>query len=489
MLSRRERCQDELFVAGSLRELVPDDHVLVRVDRVLDLWWLRDAVSDCYDLERGRPGIDPEDAVRLMLAGLLLGLVEDRRLMREAQVNLAIRWFVGLRLDEAVPHHSSLSRIRARWGAARFAEIFQRTVRACAEAGLVRGDLLHVDATLIRADVSWESLASDHVAAVREVNADAALAATEDDGGGEDGSGSGTAATPRRLAEAPKGKARKLSRTDADARMATSRRDHRLEPSYKQLTAVDGARGVIVDAQVVSADIHEGGTLIEQLERVEGLLGQAVKRVTADKGYASGGNYAALEARGTEAVIPPQRTRLVKVPLQRFKHDAKHDRVRCPAGRLLRRCGRRPGGRYHRARAADCAACRLRQACLAPTAKVRSVLITDDHGALLRARRRHRRGLAVDRAAQARHRGLVEGVHGEAKKQHGLRRAARRGLWNVQIQAWMTAAAINLKRLAAFLALFHACRAASRAIRRLHDRFRRQLGPIAAIPPLPAPAP
>ena len=112
MLSRRDRNQEELFVAGSLRDLIPDDHVLVRVDRVLDLSWLRDAVVDCYDLDQGRPGIDPEVAVRLMLAGLLSGIVHDRHLLREAQVNLAIRWFVGYRLHERLPDHSSLTRIR-----------------------------------------------------------------------------------------------------------------------------------------------------------------------------------------------------------------------------------------------------------------------------------------------------------------------------------------------------------------------------------------
>ena len=74
MLGRKRREQLELFVAGSLEQLIPKDHVLVRVDRVLELGWLREEVADCYCAEGGRPGIDPEVAVRLMLAGLLLGL-------------------------------------------------------------------------------------------------------------------------------------------------------------------------------------------------------------------------------------------------------------------------------------------------------------------------------------------------------------------------------------------------------------------------------
>ncbi|MET3524650.1 hypothetical protein ABID25_006521 [Mesorhizobium abyssinicae] len=103
MLRRKERDQLELFLTGSLRQLVPDDHILARVDRVLDLDWLRKEVADLYCADNGRPGIDPEVAVRLMLAGFLLGIVHDRRLMREAQVNVAIRWFTMI----ARQHQSS----------------------------------------------------------------------------------------------------------------------------------------------------------------------------------------------------------------------------------------------------------------------------------------------------------------------------------------------------------------------------------------------
>ena len=106
MLGRKERDQPEFFVTGSLKQLIPDEHVLARVDRVLDLSWLREEVSDYYCLDDGRPGIDPEAAVRLMLAGLLAGIVHDRKLMREAQVNIAIRWSIGHGLHEKLPHHS-----------------------------------------------------------------------------------------------------------------------------------------------------------------------------------------------------------------------------------------------------------------------------------------------------------------------------------------------------------------------------------------------
>ena len=147
MLGHKERDQLELFITGSLRQLIPDEHVLARVDRVLDLSWLRQEVANCYCLDDGRPGIDPEVAVRLMLAGLLTGIAHDRKLMREAQVNVAIRWFIGYGLHEELPDHSTLTRIRQRWGEERFRKIFKRTLEACLRAKIVTGEIVHIDAS------------------------------------------------------------------------------------------------------------------------------------------------------------------------------------------------------------------------------------------------------------------------------------------------------------------------------------------------------
>ena len=134
--------------------------------------WLREEVADCHCADNGRPGIDPEVAVRLMLAGLLLGIVHDCRLMREAQVNIAIRWFIGYGLHERLPDHSSLTRIRQRWGERRFREIFQRTVTACLAAKIATAEVVHIDATLIQANVNWESLVERHVKKVVSENRD-----------------------------------------------------------------------------------------------------------------------------------------------------------------------------------------------------------------------------------------------------------------------------------------------------------------------------
>ncbi len=489
MYRKRSPRQPSCFIPGDLSDYVPHDHILKRVDGVLDLSWLPEEVEGLYDEATGRPCIDPEQAVRLMLAGFFHGVVHDRKLMREAQVNIAYRWFAGYELDEELPDHSSLTRIRQRWGEERFRKIFERSVTQCAQAGLVEGDVVHVDASLIRADVSWRSLVRRHVSKVLEENEAEAEQAppAEDDparepagkpstepamqpstqpagkpGGRPAGRPAGEpAGKPGRK---PAGKRKKVSATDPDASMATGTQRHRLEPSYKQHTAVDDTAGVVVDVHVTTGEASEGQQLLAQLARVAEQTGALPQAVTADSGYASSGNYAALEQLGVDAVIPPQPDRCPHrgVPLQRFAYDPQHDIVVCPMGKRLCRKARTANGWFYRARAADCQGCPLKGRCLPATARSRSVCIKDGYCALLRARRRRQRGWpeAVVEAYR-RHRWQVEGIHGEAKGQHGLRRAVRRGLSNMRIQAYLTAAVVNLKRLA-----MHAARLFAQLLRR-----------------------
>jgi transposase len=441
MIGRQDRWQEDLFVAGPLSSLIPDDHILKQVDKVLDLSWLRDEVKDLYCCDNGRPGIDPEAAVRLMLAGFFQGIVHDRKLMREAQVNLAIRWFAGYRLDEKLPDHSSLTKIRQRWGGERFKKIFQKTVQSCIDAGLVNGETVHIDATLIRADVSWESMSTEHAEAVIEQN--------DHDDDKPKGPG-----RPRKKPPKPK----KRSKTDPDATLTTSCNTSRMEPCYKQHAAVDDICGVIVDVAVTTGEQSEGSQLAEQIERIENNTGKKIETLSADSGYAYGKNYELLEDKDIDAIIPPQRqnSKPRHIPLQRFKYDAKNKIVKCPGGKVLTRRTQNEKGWVYRARAKDCRNCQLRKYCISEASASRTVLISNGYEAHLRARRRHRQPDDEYIETYKRHRWRVEGMHGEAKTQHGLRRAVRRGLSNVAIQAYLTAAVINLKRLVAFLGLFFA---------------------------------
>ncbi len=445
MLGELDR-QQELFVLGSLEDLVPSDYILRQVDRVLDLSWLRKEVADLYSSDRGRPSLDPEAVVRLMLAGFFLGITSDRALVREAQMHMGIRWFAGFGLNDSLPHHSTLTRVRQRWGAELFHRILERTVMDCVQAGLVNAQTVHVDATLIRADVSWKSVTRAHAEkVVAENEATSAEKDSPQPPSGSSGSGS------------QGGRGKKYSRTDPEATMATSSTRRSPEPSYKQHTAVDSESGIVLDAEVTTGEVYEGGQLMDQIDRVEGRTGEKIHRLTADAGYSNAPNFAGLEARGIEAVMPASEPyRSSKIPAERFRYDARHDIVRCPRKRVLHRSSRdrKNKGWLYRARAKDCRACPLRERCISKTAASRVILIVDGYPALLRARRRKRRWSREWKRAQRRHRWQVEGRHGEAKKHHGLGRAVRRGLDNVRIQAYLTAVAMNLKRLAAAAASF-----------------------------------
>lgn len=444
MLGRQERQQEWLFVVGSLRDLIPDDHILRRVDRVLDLSWLRDEVREFYDENNGRPGIDPEAAVRLMLAGFFHGIVHDRKLLREAQVNLAIRWFAGYQLHQQLPDHSSLTRIRQRWGVVLFRRIFERTVLQCGAHGLISGETVHIDATLIQANASMSSVCRAHADAVW-----AAHAAVEPQPEPEPGAG-GTPPDTRHGPSAPPPALR--CTTDPDATVAKGAFGQPSRPRYKQHTAVDGKAQIIVDVTMTTGRVAEERQLLPQVERIEARLGLHVQAVTADRQYGIADNYAALEARGTDAVIPPEPAHRHDVlPISQFKYDARHDLFACPRGRKLHRKGNdERGRRVYRSARHDCRRCPLAATCVAAKG-VRSLKTSDGYPALLRARRRHLRREALDRTRLSQHRWQVEGVHGEEKQQHGLGRAARRGLGNMRIQSYLTAAAVNLKRLSRHL--------------------------------------
>ena len=249
MQTRRERHQEDLFVATPLRTLIPEDHILRREDAVLDLSWLHDAVRACYSQDMGRASIDPESALRLMLAGFFEGIVEDRRLMRRAQTDLAFRWFAGYRLDEKLPDHSSLTRIRQRWGSERFEMIFQKTVEACQKAGLVDGTTVHVDATLIRANASMGSVTKHHVEQVQTQNP-----MTEERSDEEEKPPSSSKSGKRAGASVSR------SSTDPDSRMARSRKGQTFAPRYKQHSVCDDKKGIILDVQVTRANITKAGS-------------------------------------------------------------------------------------------------------------------------------------------------------------------------------------------------------------------------------------
>src|SRR6187397_2884590 len=147
--------QATLFYEFSLERHVPADHLLRSIDRFVDLGELRRELAPFYS-DMGRPSIDPELMIRMLLVGYCFGIRSERRLCEEVHLNLAYRWFCRLGLDGSVPDHSTFS--KNRHGRFRDSEVlrelFEVTVRRCIEEGLVGGEGFAVDASLIRADAN-----------------------------------------------------------------------------------------------------------------------------------------------------------------------------------------------------------------------------------------------------------------------------------------------------------------------------------------------
>jgi Transposase DDE domain len=281
--------------------------------------------------------------------------------------------------------------------------------------------------------VSWESLVERHTTEVLSENE------TEDE-----------IEVEKKARQS--GKYKKVSLTDPDATMATSARNRRLEPCYKQHTAVDDRVGVILGVEVTTGETNEGEIIEAQVDEVIATTGAAIGVVTADAGYAYAKVYGGLERRGIDPLIPAKAEPFKsRVPLRRFRYDARHDILKCPKGRILRPGRPIKHGRFFYSKAKDCRRCPLKSDCLSKGRVNKAVVVGNDYPALLRARRRRERWSNEDRRLYQRHRWRSEGFHGEAKTWHGLARAVRRGLANMKIQAYLTAAAVNLKRLAAAL--------------------------------------
>src|SRR6201985_1946096 len=155
MMGRLKSDQGQLFYEFHLGDAVPEDHLVRKIDAALDLSWLRNEVAPHYS-PMGRPSIDPELMIRMLVVGYVFAIRSERLICREVQVNLAYCWFCKLGIEDAIPDHSAFSRARNE----RFREgdvfrgVFERVVEACITAGLIGGEGFAVDASLIQADAN-----------------------------------------------------------------------------------------------------------------------------------------------------------------------------------------------------------------------------------------------------------------------------------------------------------------------------------------------
>src|SRR5213596_1437739 len=171
MMGRHSRAES-LFYYFRLEDHVPENHLLRLVDRHVNLEFIRAKLKDAYS-DAGRPSIDPELLLRILLIGYLYGVTSERKLVEELRMHLAWRWFTGLGFDQEIPHHSMFSKDRhGRFQESKlFEELFEQIVLRCVEVGLVQGKHLSVDGSFVEANAAKESrIPREQLAEAAQVN-------------------------------------------------------------------------------------------------------------------------------------------------------------------------------------------------------------------------------------------------------------------------------------------------------------------------------
>src|SRR3954454_14505080 len=357
--------QDALFYEFSLERHVPADHLLRSIDRFVDLSGIRAHLRPFYS-EMGRPSIDPELLIRMLLVGYCFGIRSERRLCEEIHLNLAYRWFCRLGLEGDVPDHSTFS--KNRHGRFRDSDllrhVFETVVRRCMAEGLVGGDGFAVDASLIKADANRQRGVHGSEGLSPEVSSRAVdeYMAVLDDAA----FGAATEVTPKFISPA-----------DPAARWTGALRGPAFF-AYADNYLIDLKHAVIVDVEATTA-IRQAEVTAQRrmIDRTQERFGLCPERLAADAAYGSAENLAWLvHERDIEPHIPVfDKSQRTDGTFSRddFAYDHKRDCYTCPAGKELRQRQKiyrvpRPfvdenGLMRYRASKLDCEGCSLKPQC------------------------------------------------------------------------------------------------------------------------------
>src|SRR5215469_10167253 len=446
MMGERRVDQGSLFYEFSLERHVPADHLLRAIDGFVDLANLRVRLAPFYS-PIGRPSIDPELLIRMLIIGYCFGIRSERRLCDDVHLNLGYRWFCRLGLDGAVPDHSTFS--KNRHGRFRDSDllrkVFETTVQRCMAEGLVGGEGFAVDASMIKADANrqrsvpgseWQVPEAANYA-VREY-----LAVLD-----EAAFGAATPVVPKFISRADP-----ASRwTGANGGLAFF--------AYCTNYLIDLKHAVIVDVEATTA-VRQAEVTAQQrmIERTYERFGLWPERLSADTAYGSAENLAWLvHERGIEPHIPVfDKSQRTDGTFSRddFAYDHKRDHYICPAGKELRQRQKiyrvpRPfvdekGLMRYRASKLDCRGCPLKPRCC-PNVPARKVLRSVHEGA-----RDMARDIATTDAyvASRRERKKVEMLFAHLKRILKLDRLRLRGPNGARDEFHLAATAQNLRKLA-----------------------------------------
>jgi transposase len=432
----------------TLDALVPKDHLLRKIDAVIDFSFIHQLVVPLYCLDNGRPPLDPTLMFKALFLGYLFGVRSERQLVREIEVNVAYRWFLRLKLTDPVFDASTISaNRRRRYGSTTIAqEIFDQIVEQAIGHGLVDGRVLYTDSTHLKADANKNKFDKAVITKSRADYWDALDRDVE-----AERQERGIKPLPAKARE-PDTTQTRVSRTDPDS--GYMMREGKPEGFfYLDHRTVDSAHNIITDTFTTPGNINDSRVYMERLDRQLDRFGFAVSAVGLDAGYATAPIAKGLEDRQIMGVTgyrrpnPPSPGMMDK---KHFVYQADLDGYRCPNGQLLPYATTdREGYRHYRSDPRQCAGCPLLASCT--KAKNHQRLITRHIWQDARDRTNQNRLTPWGKKVYKRRQETVERSFADAKQLHGHRYARFRSLARVASQCLLAAAAQNIKKIALVL--------------------------------------
>ena len=427
--------QPKLFVQIDLDSLIPQNHILKKIDKILDLSFVRELTSKYYCQNNGRPSIDPELFFRIILVGYIFNISSDRKLCEELRYNLAYRWYCKLEIDDFIPDHSSLSRIRDRYDTTVFEKFFDSVVDLCKKHGLVKGERIITDGTLIEADASLDSMVN------RDPNQVEVVHTRED---------MTSPIQSRKVSNKTH-----ISKTDPDSSLAKKEGKSRAL-RYKVHTSIDAESRVILDNNVTTGSSHETQVYLDRISYIKHKYKISISEAIADRGYGAADNIQALQSQDIKTYIPLFSTnsgKSIELESNGFSFDEKNDRYICSQGKFLLPKLIYPHGVTYKSATSDCKNCPAQDACkgvIRKSSKYIRHIFRGKNQQFFKTEQKRMQEKEFQEALRERM-WKIEGINAEAKNYHGLKRARYRGLRKVQIQANMVGTVQNLKRLISFL--------------------------------------
>jgi transposase len=443
--------EEKLFYYLRAEDLIPEAHILRLIDHYVDFSFIRPKLEHLYS-HTGRPSVDPDVMMRMLLVGYLFGITSERRLCDEVGMHVGYRWFVGLALDDKVPDHSTFSKNRH----GRFKEsgiyqqIFDQIGLQCVEKGLVSGKHLTVDSTLVKANASFKTMEPIVVSLkpgeyIDKVERENSIVEEQHD---NDEPWEPKGDYPQK-GEQVSNKTHR-SKVDPDSRIARKGNFSETFLGYGVSYLMDNKSRVIVGAdQNLPNRNADAVTAIKLVSRIKWAYKLKPRTLGGDKGYATGEFVHWLSEQEVIPHVPIMnhrgRTEKGIYPIEQFHYDAEKDQFMCPQGKRLRYWGIHKHSRQHvyRASLSDCP---VKEQCTRAT--YRSVSYHIYESDLAQARKLTQ--TSAYRISQIM-RKRVEELFGEAKECMGLRRMKFREALFVREQVLLTAMAQNVKRMVRLL--------------------------------------